>query len=124
MRWMNNPKRIAELARELTGLLCGVIYALLACSAFAFAFYSCSQPSAQRQPTPLPTLIIATQQPPIEPTPTPIAGPDFVPLPEDAQFTQIAAGERHACGLQADGTPLCWGRNVNDSLKIPGGNLT
>ena len=47
-----------------------------------------------------------------------------MPLPEDAQFTQIAAGRNHACGLQADGTPLCWGRNWGGSLKIPGGNPT
>ena len=68
----------------------------------------------KRQPTP----------PPIEPTPTPTAVPDFVPLPVDAQFTQIAAGKLHACGLQPNGTPLCWGRNINGSMEIPDGNLT
>ena len=47
-----------------------------------------------------------------------------MPLPSAAQFTQIAAGKYHACGLQADGTTLCWGRNRSYSLKIPGGNLT
>ena len=56
--------------------------------------------------------------------PTPTAIPAFVPLPEDAQFTQIAAGRNHVCGLQADGMPLCWGNNWGGSLKIPGGNLT
>ena len=30
----------------------------------------------------------------------------------------------HACGLQPDGTPLCWGHNINGSLEIPGGYLT
>ena len=60
----------------------------------------------------------------MEPAPTPTPVPDFVSLPDDAQFTQITAGEYHACGLQADGTALCWGRNISGSLKIPGGNLT
>ena len=45
-------------------------------------------------------------------------------MPDDAQFTQITAGKYHACGLQADGTALCWGSNVWGSLEIPGGNLT
>ena len=58
----------------------------------------------------------------MEPTPTPTPFPDFVPLPDDAQFTQIAAGKWHACGLQADGTALCWGRNIRGSLEQPGGN--
>ena len=58
----------------------------------------------------------------MEPAPTPV--PDFVPLIDDAQFTQITAGRHHACGLQSDGTALCWGRNISGSLKIPGGNLT
>ena len=112
----------------------GAIYALIACVALALALYSCTEPPTQSQSTiQPPTSAIAdatpiaaalTPQPPIEPAPTPTAVPDFAPLPEDARFTQIAAGERHVCGLQADGTPLCWGRNVNDSLKIPGGNLT
>ena len=58
----------------------------------------------------------------MEPAPTPTPVPDFVPLPADAQFTQITAGEHHACGLQADGRALCWGRNISGSLELPGGN--
>ena len=38
------------------------------------------------------------------------------------QFTQIASGKFHACALQADGTALCWGPNISDSLELPGGN--
>jgi len=53
-------------------------------------------------------------------THTPV--PDFAPLPDDAKFTQITAGKYHACGLQADGTALCWGNNINGSLELPGGN--
>ena len=79
------------------------IYAPLACVALALALYSCSEPPAQQQPTPTPA-------------------PNFVPLPDDAQFTQITAGKYHACGLQADGRALCWGHNINGSLELPGGN--
>ena len=85
-----------------------------------------AQSSTDSRPTPSPT----PAAPPqltftlLEPTPTPTAVPASVPLPEDVQFTQIAAGKWHACGLQADGTALCWGRNIGGSLKIPGGNLT
>ena len=78
-------------------------------------------PTASRH-TPLPTPATPTDQqatpaPPSAPTPT----PGFVPLPVDAQFTQITAGKYHACGLQADGTALCWGSNVNGSLNLPAG---
>ena len=58
------------------------------------------------------------------PTSTPPPAPDFVPLPADKQFTQIAAGRYHACGLQAYGSVLCWGNNISGSLEVPGGNLT
>ena len=49
----------------------------------------------------------------------PTAIPNFLPLPTDAQFTQITAGKYHACGLQADGNVLCWGNNINGSLNVP-----
>ena len=168
-------KRVAELARGLTRIRGGAIYALLACAAFISALYSCSQPPPQQQPTPqpttaaiattpilptptplppttsaiaatlvpptltplppthiptappqittsLPTPIAPTPQPTVEPTPTDV--PSYVHLPANAQFTQIAAGWHHACGLQADGTVLCWGDNRLDILEMPGGNPT
>ena len=89
--------------------------------------------AAQPQTTPLPTPtpITPTPQPPtpqptIAPTPTPTSTgiPNFVPLIDDVPFTQIAAGKYHACGLQAEGTPLCWGNNISGSLELPGGNPT
>ena len=80
-------------------------------------------PTAQSQTTPLPTPtpITPTPQPTTEPTPTPTAtpAPNFLPLPTNTQFTQITAGKYHACGLQADGTALCWGNNINGSLNVP-----
>ena len=172
-----NAKWIAELARGLTHIRGGAIYALIACIALALALYSCSQPQPTPQP-PTPTTVVATHvltaptptpissrptqspiaatpqpptqatptaqpstksrptqsptpaastspqptSPPIEPTPTPTPVPNFAPMPADAQFTQIAAGKHHACGLQTDGTALCWGLNFRGSLVIPGGN--
>ena len=77
-------------------------------------------------PLPTSTPITATPLPPTAPTPAPAPTPvpAFVPLPDDAQFTHIAAGKLHACGLQADGTALCWGRNISGSLEMSGGNPT
>ena len=143
-----NAKRIAELARGLTRFRGRVIYAMLAYAALSLALFSCSQPPAQQQPTslpPTPAIAAATAVPvapmpptnsrstpassPIAPTsppiaPTPTAVPDYVPLPDDAQFTQITSAKHHGCGLQADETVLCWGRNVNGSLEIPDGYRT
>ena len=153
MRWLNLKWVAEKLARGLTQIR-GAIYAPIVCTALALAFYSCNEPPAQLQPTPLsppdtivvatpvattrtpqsptvvptaqpqitpslhtPTPIAPTPQPPI--APTPIAIPNLVPLPGRVPFTQVTAGKYHACGLQADGTPLCWGSNVNDSLNIP-----
>ena len=131
MRRMN-AKRIAEIARGLTQIRGVSIYALIAGVALAPALYSCSQLPQQQQPTPLPpthtavaAYVPAAPTPPmtVEPTPTTTV-PDFVPLPADAQFTQIAAGKWHACGLQADGRALCWGSNISGSLELPGGYPT
>ena len=80
-----NAKRITAIARGLTQLRGGAIYALIACAALASSFYSCSRPPAQQQPTP-------------------IAVPDFAQLSSDASLTQTTADKRHACGLQTDGT--------------------
>ena len=160
-----NAKLVAELARWMPR---HPIYALIACTALALAFYSCNESPPQQQPTPLPPTATRiaptpvsvaptpanshptpssipttppTQQPtppqiesrptpspipatpiplpPIGPTPTSV--PDSISLPDDTQFTQIAAGWHHACGLQADGSVLCWGNNRSGSLGIPAG---
>ena len=82
----------------------------------------------QTPPTATAVAVTPTQTPQIDsrstPSPipaTPTTAPNSVPLPGDAQFTQIAAGWHHACGLQADGTVLCWGSNRSGSLDIPAG---
>ena len=57
-------------------------------------------PTLQPTPTPRPT---ATPRPTPTPTPTPI------PIPVGVGPSPIAAGSGHTCGLQADGTAVCWG---------------
>lgn len=44
--------------------------------------------------------------------PTRVTGP----LASGATFTRIAAGATHACGLIADGSALCWGRDTTYQL--------
>ena len=135
----------------MTQIRVGAIYAPLACVALALALYSCNEPPARQQPTPLPptpaivavTSVPATPTPqpspipaaptppkqpqPSAPTPTPkvplifVQAPDSVPLPDDVSFTQITAGKHHACGLQNDGTALCGGSNISGSLNFPDG---
>ena len=85
-------------------------------------------PATPTPPPPTATIVVATPvpatptpPPTMEPTPTPTAVPASLPLPYDVPFTQIAAGWHHACGLQAGGTVLCWGRNISGSLAIPAG---
>ena len=108
-----------EFARGWNNIRGAAIYALIACAALASALYSCSQPShpPQQQPTPLPSAAPAL-------APSPNSIPAFVPIPDDVPFTQIAAGKYHACGLQADGTLLCWANNISGSLELPVGNTT
>ena len=108
-----------EFARGWNNIRGAAIYALIACAALAAALYSCSQPPPppQQQPTPLPSAAPAL-------APSPNSIPAFVPIPDDVPFTQIAAGKYHACGLQADGTLLCWANNISGSLELPGGNPT
>lgn len=38
-----------------------------------------------------------------------------------ANVTQIALGDRHACGLDAAGAVWCWGNNREGSCGVPGG---
>ena len=145
-----NTKRIAELARAVTRrpiyalIMCtSLALALYSCSQPPAppqptppppTVAAVAETPVPATPTPPPTAAAVAASPTLQPqvesrptpspipaTPTPIAVPDSLPLPDDAQFTQIAAGWNHACGLQADGTVLCWGRNRSGSLGIPAG---
>ena len=35
------------------------------------------------------------------------------------QFAAISSGHAHTCGLRADGTPVCWGRNDSEQASPP-----
>ncbi len=37
----------------------------------------------------------------------------------DAQYTQIAAGADHTCGLRSDGSVVCWGSDEHGQLRAP-----
>ena len=42
----------------------------------------------------------------------------------DGQFTQVAAGDYHTCGLRVDGTAACWGWNRFGQSTPPEGRFT
>ena len=42
---------------------------------------------------------------------------------EISRFTQVAVGERHACGLLSSGQVRCWGENNHGQLHVPSGVL-
>jgi alpha-tubulin suppressor-like RCC1 family protein len=50
------------------------------------------------------------------PTPGRQLSPDAVPVAGGRTFKALAAGDRHTCGLTADGTAWCWGDNGSDQL--------
>ena len=43
-------------------------------------------------------------------------------MPSNPSWVQVSAGEGHTCGLQADGTLACWGRNDHGQTTVPGPN--
>ena len=42
--------------------------------------------------------------------------PSAVEMPPGVTFTQISVGTGHTCALASDGTPWCWGNDVNGAL--------
>ena len=42
-------------------------------------------------------------------------------MPDNVPFTQLTTGKYHACGLQADGTALCWKSNLRGRWDVPDG---
>lgn len=63
-------------------------------------------PTATPLPTPTPTL-----------TPLPLPTPTRTPTP--VKLTAISVGEWHPCGLEADGSPICWGNDGNTGTLNP-----
>lgn len=43
-------------------------------------------------------------------------GEDHASCPDDCGWTDLSAGEKHTCGLKADGTAWCWGDNIDGQL--------
>lgn len=74
--------------------------------------------ASDTSPTPAPrtptSQALTTATPDIA-TPTPTLPPDSI------QFITVATGKYHACGLQEDGTAVCWGRNDKKQLQTPEG---
>ncbi len=46
------------------------------------------------------------------------------PQPKEGDFTAIAAGSSHTCGIKADGTIVCWGENDRGQADPPPGEFT
>ena len=44
--------------------------------------------------------------------------------PEASGFTAITAGENHSCGIRADNTAQCWGKNNSGKADAPPGQFT
>lgn len=63
-------------------------------------------PTATPLPTPTPTL-----------TPLPLPTPTRTPTP--VKLTAISVGALHPCGLEADGTPICWGNDGHTGTLNP-----
>lgn len=54
-----------------------------------------------------------------DPYPGPgVDSPDPVQVDPPSQWTEIAAGQGHGCGIKNDGTMHCWGRNTEGHLGI------
>ena len=42
----------------------------------------------------------------------------------EGDWTDVAVGSAHACGLRADGTVACWGANHNGQAEAPDGTFS
>ena len=40
-------------------------------------------------------------------------------MPSNPNWVQVSAGDRHTCGLKADGTLVCWGDNTYGQASVP-----
>ena len=76
-------------------------------------------PTATPTPTPTPT---PTYTPSPTPTFTPVPTATFTPTPTPIpKFVAVSSGGRHVCGLRADGSVVCRGRNQGGKFAPPKG---
>ena len=75
-------------------------------------------PTLLLAPTPIPPPT-ATPLPPPTPTLTPLPLPTPTRTPTPVKLTAISIGELHPCGLESDGTPICWGGDGHTGTLNP-----
>ena len=46
-------------------------------------------------------------------------GPSGIPAPGEGNFTAVAVGWDHSCGIKKDRTMICWGNNVSGQAAAP-----
>ena len=44
-------------------------------------------------------------------------------VPQSGTFTSVSVGQRHSCGVGADGSIACWGSNDNGQASSPYGTF-
>ena len=79
------------------------------------------EPTFTPAPTPTPT-ITPTPSPTPTPTNTPTPTPTFTPTPTPTpipSFVAVSSGGSHVCGLRADGSVVCRGRNQDGKYAPP-----
>ena len=107
--------------------------AVLVLAALACDIQATATPAPAPAPTPIPT---AAPTPTVahQPTATPVPTPTFFPTPfwptavptsttpadfDVANFTAVATGYNHACGLRSNGKVLCWGSDFYGATRVP-----
>ena len=87
-----------------------------------------SEPTSTTTSAPTSMPVSPPHTPPAVPTPTslPQALEATIPIPDEGilQFSAIAAGHIHTCGLNTNGTVKCWGGSLFGQTDSPDGQFT